>query len=387
MNRYKLINGADILSMLKKNYEDNLTNNQIRNNRDNNYNPYPNGRNMHDFSREINTDMKVDGFLVTYPHGSVIKQADRSFHYRGENQIHGSSQATLYRKLKGIKNKEEKFVEEFVAYMRIAEFLDLILKMKHTQEFLSLRLSVNGHPLKIDLLYEQIAQHYGLNTPWLDITSDFEVALFFSCCRFDNSSKKWVPLTNKDFNESEDTKYGVIFRRATEHPSNFFPSSQIQSIEVFPNGFQPFMRCHMQSSYVAISDKCYSLQSDSTFEKLHFKHTEDLCNFIYERMEGGGKIYPHEGLNIMSDEIGSITNRTVFTLDAFNYVLGENMYKLLNKEKTKELLSKYGYELVDASNYFSKKKIETINKLYQDFDIEKTYNINLRTRMTYTPPE
>lgn len=383
MNRYKLITGADILSMLKKNCEDNLTNNQIRNNRDNNYNPYPNGWNMHDFSREINTDMKVDGFLVTYPHGSVIKQADRSFHYRGENQIHGSSQATLYRKLNGIKNKEKKFVEEFVAYMRIAEFLDLILKMKHTQEFISLRLSVNGHPLKIELLYEQIAQHYGLNTPWLDITSDFEVALFFSCCRFDNSSKKWVPLTNKDFNESEDTKYGVIFRRATEHPSNFFPSSQIQSIQVFPNGFQPFMRCHMQSSYVAISDKCYSLQSDSTFEKLHFKHTEDLCNFIYERMEGGGKIYPHEGLNIMSDEIESIKSRTVFTLEAFNFILRKNQHKYPIRERLINLLSKYGYEIVNANNYFSKRKIESINKEYEGFDIEKSYNIKLKTRMTF----
>ncbi len=231
------------------------------------------------------------------------------------------------------------------------------------------------------MLYEQIAQHYGFNTPWLDITSDFEVALFFACCKFDSKTRKWLPLTNKDFNEKESTKYGVIFRRTSNLANNKF-FDELQSIFILPNGFQPFMRCHMQNSYVAKTNINYSLQEDRSFEKMNFKHSERLCDFIYKRMDGGNKIYPHEGLILMSDEIESIKNRSVFSLEAFNFTFEENKHMFSNKGRVRSLLNKYGYEIVNASNFFSRKKIESINKEYEGFDIEESYNIKLRTRMT-----
>ena len=33
-----------------------------------------------------------------------------------------------------------------------------------------------------DVIYEVLAQHYGLETGWLDITNDFKIALFFAVC-------------------------------------------------------------------------------------------------------------------------------------------------------------------------------------------------------------
>ena len=35
-----------------------------------------------------------------------------------------------------------------------------------------------------NVLYELLAQHYGLETLWMDITSDLEVALFFATCEY-----------------------------------------------------------------------------------------------------------------------------------------------------------------------------------------------------------
>ena len=33
-----------------------------------------------------------------------------------------------------------------------------------------------------DVIYEVLAQHYGLETGWLDVTNDFKIALFFAVC-------------------------------------------------------------------------------------------------------------------------------------------------------------------------------------------------------------
>ncbi|MCD4772793.1 MAG: FRG domain-containing protein [Bacteroidales bacterium] len=388
MSKYNDITIQEICSLLKKNQEDRVRSENISRSRDERYNPYPNGWNRLDFYKECFSDMFIDGFLMTYPHGTVIRQAQRSYYYRGEQQIFKSSQASLFRRLNEITNKEKSLVEEFVAYMRIADFLDLLLKFDHTQEFLALPLKSNNKSLNtgIDLLYEQLAQHYGFETVWLDVTSDFEVALFFSCCKFNNTLKKWEPLNNMDFNVKHETKFGVIFRKPTNHTSNFIPLD-LQQTKILPVGFQPFMRCHMQNSYVALMDKSYNLQKDNSFEMLRFKHSEKLSNYIFKKMDCGKKIYPYEGLNLMTEELEELKKRKIFIIETFDYVCEEKKFKSLNKEKLKQLLVHYGYEIINASNYFSNEKKKKVNELYDDFNIEKTYNIKLKTRLTFIPPE
>lgn len=54
--------------------------------------------------------------------------------------------------------------------MRIADFYELLLKFDHAQDFICMPLSFNNQLIRpgIDILHEQIAQHYGFETPWLD---------------------------------------------------------------------------------------------------------------------------------------------------------------------------------------------------------------------------
>ena len=383
MNKYIDITKEQIFSLLKGNETDRIKAEEIRKLRDNNSNPFPNGWNRLDFFKEVFSDMYIDGFIMTYPHGTVIRQAQRSYYYRGENQLFDSSQASLYRRLNKIKNSTEFSIEEFVAYMRIADFLELLLKFDHTQKFISRQYSFEKAPAKIyiDLLYEQLAQHYGLETYWLDITSDFEVALFFACCKFDNQSHKWEPLNNEDFNKSYKTQFGVIFQKQTNHINNLTPLES-QSVKILPVGFQPFMRCHMQNSYVAMMDKSHCLQKENTFKKFRFKHDEELCNYIFNQMDFGKKIYPHEGFNLMEAEIDKIKERKIFSIETFEYVCEEPKFKSLNKEILKQLLMDFGYELRNSQNVIPKEKIEQINKLYANFNMEQTYKIKFRTRLT-----
>jgi len=227
MDDYKVITTEDIFLLLKQNKYDRLTAIDVMN-----YRKSPTHKSdiIFDTSRtriykEMFEDNLVDGFVMFYPnYGKVIQQAQRSYYYRGENQIYKLSVPSLYRKLSKISNAELKQVEEFVSDLRIADFLELILQFNHAKQFID---------LCENILYEQLAQHYGFDTRWLDLTSDFKVALFFACCKFE--SNKWRPLKHKDFNKTKDTRYGVIFRRKTNHVLDIFNVfNEHKSINILP---------------------------------------------------------------------------------------------------------------------------------------------------------
>lgn len=110
-------------------------------------------------------DPKTSGMRMYYPHGIVIEQSARRNFYRGENQIYPSSIPSLLRVIRRYKTREEKELYRLVSDMRIAEFSYLLQQFRHVQDW---KVS--------DVLYEPLAQHYGLQTSWLDITSDFNTA-------------------------------------------------------------------------------------------------------------------------------------------------------------------------------------------------------------------
>ena len=91
--------------------------------------------------------------------------------YRGENRIYPESIPTLLRNLKKYTTSKEKELYRMVADMRIAEFKALLNKFDHVKNW-----------NYCDVIYEVLAQHYGLETGWLDITNDFKIALFFAVC-------------------------------------------------------------------------------------------------------------------------------------------------------------------------------------------------------------
>lgn len=325
-------------------------------------------------------DMHKDGFVMNYPHGIVVRQSDRKWHYRGENCCYPTSQPSFIRKLAN-KTEEEIIVFEFISNMRFYEFFKILNRLKHFHEFRNLHFTHDNKQLYLDTLFYNIAQHYGFDTNWLDITSDFEVALFFACCKFINN--KWVPLTNQDFLKNINTKFGRIFRRKTNDFRNMlFPE---EKYVVFPVGFQPFMRCHMQYSYAIYMDEEMDLiKSETGFECLKFEHSEDLCNFIYSKTKNGEKIYPHEGLSSLNNELYQIQNSHQFSTEAFFEV-----YKSLNfgysEIDLKNILNKSGYTIGKSLVSISQAKIDLINEHYKSFDIEKTNNIKLCTRFTFTP--
>lgn len=368
-----------------------------------------------EFDREVlYRDPLTAGMRVQYPHGVIIQQSQRRNFYRGENQQYEASVPSLLRTLNNPENgyitRKEKELYRLVADMRIAEFTMLLQKFEH----------VNNWNI-CDVLYDVLAQHYGLETGWLDITSNFNVALFFATCTYDNG--KWRPLTKSDTENDEQTKYGMLFHM----PSNRMPMRWSMNLEkysncgdaigenekgetgyellthpkyyenhdnlIYPIGFQPFMRCSMQHGYGIYMRKAQPLQEDIGFQKLRFRHSEELSRRVFERMDGGKAIYPHEGLVQTQFIIDEIKKSTVFSKVAFYYALKKSQYyRIVDEERCLQDLSSFKVkvdgndktiEIIDKSPWkISSGRRKKIDALYQNFSAESFYGIRILERQT-----
>ncbi|MCD7729533.1 MAG: FRG domain-containing protein [Clostridia bacterium] len=383
-----LIINEEVLAFLHK--ENELDKKECRtvtasSDRGENYYTRPDGKeDRFNFYKEVlYRDPKTDGFIMGYPYGTVIRQGERNHYYRGETQIFSASRANLYRKVCSLSDVD-RVLYEFVADMRVYEFALLLQKFEIVESW---------NKSYGNVLYCPLAQHYGLETRFLDITNDFDTALFFATCCWDNQLNWWRPLTKKEIEKNEATGYGVIFHS---------PAWQINSMNMVwpynknkpfigPIGFQPFMRCQYQYGYILyINDPFYTLQSDSHFEKLHFKQSEKLSEHIFELMDCGKKIYPQEGITELSDIIKNIANATTFSQEAFEAIYSENKERVgeyfenidefLNGLQNSKL---FGETLKIGLSHpwqLSRQRKRAIDRAYADFSLEKM-GIKLHSRL------
>ena len=335
---------------------------------------------MQTFLEGTYQDQKTEGLKKQYPHGIVMQQAGFRHFYRGENRKNKISDSTLCRAIRQkCKTLEDQELYRLVSDMRIAEFRDLLNSFRHVKEW-----------DYSDVLYECIAQHYGLETSWLDITSSFDAALFFATCFFKDG--KWFPLTRNETENNEDDRYGMIFHMPSWQSKirwcynlDHFQNNDPVCIDnlIYPIGFQPFMRCYMQHGYGIYMRESRCLQQDPGFEKLRFRHNEDLSKRVYEKMHGGELIYPHEGLDQAMFLIEHIKKLTVFSESSLKYALGRNHRFCLSDEKeVKERLDGFlidGNPVVIADKrewHLSGARRKRIDNDYENFNLEKWYGIH-----------
>ena len=249
------------------------------------------------------------GTVISMPFGKDIITFNSNRHFfRGENQQYLKSVPSLRRRQEG-KSKYECELIKGIALMRSLQFAKFIWKID-VVPYWEAKLS--------DINIDALAQHYGFDTCLLDLTNDFRTALFFATCKYDYKTDSYRPLTKKDIEATEDSKYGVIFhspnwvldylnggsfewhmRHLNDHreePYSFY-SGELDGM-AFQIGYQPLMRCHHQSGYIMPMMNATPLQSDNRFEKIRFLQTEELSNRVYEMMDKGKKIFPYIQKNL-----------------------------------------------------------------------------------------
>ena len=204
--------------------------------------------------------------------------------------------------------------------------------------------------------------------------------------RWTEAIEKLKPWTDEPVEKDENgtVKYGKL-----EYPVY---RGELKNI-IYPLGFQPFMRCHMQYGYGIYMRNPQPLQYDFEFEKLRFRHNEKLSQKVFEHMKGGDLIYPHEGLKEAQFIIDQIKNATTFSEEAFQYALyRSHFYKLDDADRAQEDLStiKIDGKKVEISKKhpwkISSGRRMKIDAHYSDFSVEKWYGISIIDRKQVPGP-
>lgn len=304
------------------------------------------------------------GLLLTFPNvGTVMTQQKSQFYYRGESAYYGSSKPGLYRE-HGKKAPDD--MAHFVGWIKINEACSFLDKFDAVRQW-------SGSAVN----YIALVQHYGIPTMMMDVTSDLKTALFFACCKY-GKDRKWHPLESQDFAEKDsrkhiadlggDSRYGILYRSPMELTDfKWALADDTAGMNIItPVGYQPFMRCSSQHGYMLlVNSPKYDMLKDASFSKYRFRLNADLCQWIYEEMDCGDKIYPHKDVPDMEQHMEMIKNSRQVSKQAFDLVMEK--YRLTNaqKEMCKRELTKYGCTVVDGEiEHITANWLRKINKKY-----------------------
>jgi len=292
------------------------------------------------------------GTTVDYPyfHGTAVLFPHGQHLFRGENTVYPRTLPSLNRKLELFNDVEQKEIYRSIANMRCYHFIDLCCKINVVPFWEATICDVN---------FKALAQHYGFETSLLDLTGNFLVALFFATCKYDESIGHYRPLTKKEIELNENTRYGVIFHSPmwyydfqqngmtklnsllpTLNEQVHFPT-QIDDERLdkiaFQIGYQPFYRCSYQDGYVMSMHRDYPLQNDIYFEKLKFKQNEELSQYIFNKLNRGKDVFPNEGIENLSSFIHQIQHTLTFSSDelrdVYNNEISHEIFKTFSQYK------------------------------------------------------
>lgn len=272
--------------------------------------------------------INAGGTVVTFPYGDIITFPSKRHLFRGERKQYPKSTPSLNREIENRPPRDQELYR-VIANMRIEQFCKFLWQL-NIVPYWEAKLS--------DVNYKALAQHYGFQTQLLDLTNDFRTALFFATCRYDYDADSYFPLTEEDISDGKESRYGVIFHTpdweldylqpcsfinsAFEHPELFqtrhsqplLPDSKSLDGTAFQIGFQPLQRCHCQQGYL-MPMHSGSLQDDIRFEKLTFPQSTALSKKVFDLMEGGEKIFPHDGISKANKILRKMQHETRFSED------------------------------------------------------------------------
>ncbi len=192
---------------------------------------------------------------------------------------------------------------QLLALCRNAAFEDAIAH--HPYVKLCAETEVLGSRLRIDC--QGLAQHYGLATDLLDVTTNFDVASFFATCRFDAYSGQYCPVMDCQ-------KTGVLYRLS---PVLIEAGSSCEYLDV---GWQPLKRPEQQRAAAIRLSKGHDFISLPSVQMACFRQDPKISQRIWELFDEGRALFPPDAaadvaaqamqlLTFTSDQLDRAWNR------------------------------------------------------------------------------
>lgn len=236
------------------------------------------------------------------------------FLYRGQNDEVVPCVPTIYR-------GDPTDVQVFLQRMRLVQFERLLKSHPVVTKFFA------KHHFLIDV--EGLAQHYGLKTEVLDLTSSLDVALFFATCKYDRETDSY------DYFHDEGTHEGVLYVFDPVRDNEPTPPLHIDKYmhgNITPIGLQAFPRPGAQYGYALHIGKGGSTKS----WMYRFSFTSEDSKHYFDMFQEG------EALWIKDRLIGKtkqIAGQTTFSYNVFQEAYEKYRPKGYSRTKMKTALA------------------------------------------------
>ena len=242
---------------------------------------------------------------------------DYSFLFRGQTDFYERCIPSLYR---NNPSDEDVMIER----MRCVELENYLLQLPQVRDFMQYKLSID---------FVGLAQHYGIPTDVIDLTSSLDVALFFAMCKPDADGLTY------HYCEDDGEHIGYIYAIDTcEYNQTKNNIKSLFDNKITCIGMQPFERPGSQRGFSIKLGKGETL----TGLLYSFNYTPADSKAIYNYFDGGKALW-HE--DAITEVVREIKKSLVFSYDTMNtclkrYINGSNkariqMKHLLQQSKCK----------------------------------------------------
>lgn len=247
--------------------------------------------------------------------------------YRGQNAEYIPCFPSLYR----ITPREMTAAEIFAWRTRLVVFEEMLNSHPLVSKFFM------RHNFKLD--YEGLAQHYGLYTSVLDLTSNLDIALFFAMCWYDHDHDCYRPFDDGKVHE------GILYIFCPMRANEPSPCriAEYMKTNITPIGLQPFLRPARQKGYALHIQKGRSTKSWA----YRFRFTNDDSLAIYTQFHEGHDLWIDD---ILADKTKLVKNITDFSFEVFNQAYLRFRPKGYSKTKLKRELISQGVSLSKTMN-------------------------------------
>lgn len=210
--------------------------------------------------------------------------------YRGQTQMYPRCVPTL--------SRLEKVEDQFLALCRRVAFEDAI--GEHPMVNLAERIRLWDSPLYVDR--EGLAQHYGLATDMLDVTSNFDVASFFATCAWNSVLRKYEPVT-------DNLATGVIYRITPALMCSMArPDEPFGPVHIV--GWQPLPRPEQQRAFVVKMTPGQDFTSLPTVETFRFLRQAHISHRIWNAFDQGAALFPADAAAELARRAESLSEFT-----------------------------------------------------------------------------
>ena len=316
---------------------------------------------FHENWSDLDKVVNNDGELLFLPRCRI-----KNWYYRGQTLYRENCQPSLHRG----QDTNEVFIER----LKLCEFSIIVNKHPMSWRFKSglLTDTRSGNILhnKIHIDDAALAQHYGIKTEYMDLTTDKWAAAFFACCEYVKSEG----LEKDTYKTYEDDKPGVFYIYQDKSP-------YVNGWRLNPIGIQPNARPVKQSAYVI------KMGRGQNFGKkafgIRFKHEHRCSSIVYKLFGESIDILPVEVIEKKAKAIESSNKFSKQALESarkrfypgLKDVEFNNLLKCSSVKIADDPIVEFSEEeLVEADKEFDLVdkfvRYNTSNKLFMSFDID-----------------